>query len=317
NIMLASVLTMLLLAALITLGMLTPLVVKLTTGNEISMGAEYFNDRSAIPTAALVVLLTTGLLYGYFGAKKALLVTGLTVLLSLVFAFISPFGNLPLDVTVPLTGMAVVATFYKMYMAMERGSWILKLKGISAHVIHLGILFILIGIVASSNMQVEGSDIVTMDYPGHFEGQNYIVSVTDMHSVFEGSPYKQYPGSSYATHVTFDVYKKGAYFDSGQVKYITDFKWGQTFTTTYVDRGVFEELFIAPKALNESSGEVSLYVRTVPFITFIWGGLFLMIAGIISLVLVDRSLENSSPKAERPLNGKQNNGSKVRKGAKK
>jgi len=166
NIMLASVLTMLLLAALITLGMLTPLVVKLTTGNEISMGAEYFNDRSAIPTAALVVLLTTSLLYGYFGAKKALVVTGLTVLLALVFAFISPFGNLPLDVTVPLIGMAVVATFYKMYMSMERGSRTLKLKGISAHVIHLGILFILIGIVASSNMQVEGSDIVTVDSPG-------------------------------------------------------------------------------------------------------------------------------------------------------
>ena len=138
-----------------------------------------------------------------------------------------------------------------------------------------------------------------------------------MHSVFEGSPYKQYPGSSYATHVTFDVYKKGAYFDSGQVKYITDFKWGQTFTTTYVDRGFFEELFIAPKALNESSGEVSLYVRTVPFISFIWGGLFLMIAGIISLVLVDRSLDSSSSKTERPLKGKRNSGSNDHKGAKK
>jgi cytochrome c biogenesis factor len=135
-----------------------------------------------------------------------------------------------------------------------------------------------------------------------------------MHSVFEGTPYKQYPGSSYATYITFDVYKKGAYFDSGQVKYITDFKWGQTFTTTYVDRGVFEELFIAPKALNESSGEVSLYVRTVPFISFIWGGLFLMVAGIISLGLVDRSLDGSSSKTERLLKGKRNSGSKVHKG---
>lgn len=130
-----------------------------------------------------------------------------------------------------------------------------------------------------------------------------------MHSVFEGSSYKQYPGSSYATHISFDVYKKGVYFDTGQIKYITDLKWGQTYTTTYVDRGLFEEVFIAPRALNESSGEASLYVRTVPFITFIWAGLFLMVAGISSLGLIDRSLENE--------NVKQTSGSKSRSKARK
>lgn len=166
NIMMASVLTMLLLAALITLGMLTPLVVKLTTGNDISMGAEYFNNRSALPTAALVVLLTMGLLYGYFDAKKTALIGGFTILLSLSFTFISPFGNLPLDVTVPLISMAVVATFYKMYMHMKDGQKMKRYRGVSAHVIHLGMLFILIGIVASSNMQVEGSDTVTVNSIG-------------------------------------------------------------------------------------------------------------------------------------------------------
>lgn len=134
-----------------------------------------------------------------------------------------------------------------------------------------------------------------------------MVSVTGMDSAFEGSQYGQYPGSSYATYVDFDVYRKGAYFDSGQIKYITDFKWGQTYTSTYVHRGIFEELFIAPKALNETSGEVSIYVRTVPFITFIWGGLFLMLIGITSLGLIDYSADGKATKAVGRIKGKAKN----------
>ncbi|UGV39773.1 hypothetical protein J7W08_06435 [Methanococcoides orientis] len=144
-----------------------------------------------------------------------------------------------------------------------------------------------------------------------------MISVTGMDSAFEGSQYKQYPGSSYATYVDFDVYKKGAYFDSGQIKYITDFKWGQTYTSTYVDRGVFEELFIAPKAVNETSGEVSIYVRTVPFITFIWGGLFLMLAGIAVLGLIDYSVDGKATTSVAKIKGKRNKGSERPKGGKK
>jgi cytochrome c biogenesis factor len=166
NIMFATVLTMLFLAALITFGMLTPLLVRLTSGVEMSMSAEYFNNRSALPTAALVILLTMCLLYGYFGAKRTLFVGAFTMAISISFAFLSPFGNLPLDVTVPVVSMALVATFYKIYMSTKRDSRMMKLRGVSAHVIHLGIILILIGIVASSNMKVDGSAVVSMDSPG-------------------------------------------------------------------------------------------------------------------------------------------------------
>ena len=120
-----------------------------------------------------------------------------------------------------------------------------------------------------------------------------MISVTNIASSFEGTQYKQYPGSTYSTHVHFDIYRNGQYFDSGMVEYITDFKWGQTYTTTYVNRGLFEELFIAPKALNQTSGEVSVYVRTVPFITFIWIGLGLMVTGMTGLIATGRTTNNT------------------------
>ncbi|MBP2029122.1 cytochrome c biogenesis factor [Methanohalophilus levihalophilus] len=105
-----------------------------------------------------------------------------------------------------------------------------------------------------------------------------------MSSGYEGTPYREYPGSSYVTHIGFDVYKNGAYFDSGSLDYITDIKWRQTYTTTYINRGLGEELFIAPRAIDEENSAIDLYVRVVPFITFVWAGISLMLLGMIILL---------------------------------
>ena len=166
NLMMISVITMLLLATLITIGMMTPLIIRLTSGAQIGMSAEYFNQRSALPVAALVILLTACLLNGYFGSRRTAYVAGTTLLIALIFAFISPFGNLPLDITVPIVSMGIVATLYKIYISLSTKERNAKIRKISAHVIHLGILLILIGIVASSNLKVDGSYVISTSSPG-------------------------------------------------------------------------------------------------------------------------------------------------------
>jgi cytochrome c biogenesis factor len=109
-----------------------------------------------------------------------------------------------------------------------------------------------------------------------------------MNSYYSGEAFGNYPASTYTTEVIFDIYKDDRYFKSGKVNYITDFKWGQTYTTTYINRGLTEELFIAPRAIDESAGEIDLYMRTVPFINCLWGGIYLMIIGITGLLFTDR-----------------------------
>ena len=283
NTMLATVLALVLLTVLLTIGMLTPLVTRFMTGAEISLDAQYFNNRSAIPTAALVVLLTICLLIGYFGAKKSSIIAGASIATSIVFAIVSPFNNTPIDITVPLVAVALFATLYKMWRSIDKESTFKTIRGVSAHVIHLGILLILIGIVISTNTRVEDSNVLSVNTVGTFDGQDYSIKVTSIESNYEGEMYQSYPGTSYATNINFDVYKNNNYFDSGKVRYITDFKWGQTYTTTYINRGLLEELFIAPRTIDEESNRVNLYVRTVPFITVLWIGMYLMAIGITLL----------------------------------
>jgi len=287
NVMLATVLTFVLLTLLLTIGMLTPLVARLVSGVEMSMDAQYFNSRSALPSAILVVLLTICLLIGYFGAKKSLIIAGTAIAASIVFAIVSPFNNTPIDVTIPLVTVALLATLYKMWRSVNRQSMFRTMRGISAHIIHFGILLILLGVVVSTNMKVEDSTVLSLDDMGTFEDHRYSIKITEMTSGYEGTPFKDYPASSYVTYVDFDLYKDNNYFDSGQVKYITDFKWGQTYTTTYIHRGLLEEVFVAPRAVDEAGSRANLFVRVVPFIRFVWSGIYIMAIGIIIIGITE------------------------------
>ncbi|WP_407355680.1 cytochrome c-type biogenesis CcmF C-terminal domain-containing protein [Methanolobus sp. WCC5] len=292
NTMLATVVTFLLLATIVTIGMLTPLIAKLATGIELSLQPEYFNNRTAIPVAALVLLLSACMLIGYSERRYVLPVVGTSIFLSLLFAILSPFGNIAMDISVPVLIIALAATLYrvgKIYAANKNTATSGKIRKLSAHVIHIGILLILLGIILSSNMKIEGSAVLGTDGTGEFEGQPYQLKIIRMESYYSGEAFRNYPASSYTTEVDFDIYRNGDYFRSGQVKYITDFKWGQTYTTTYINRGLTEELFVAPRAIDESSGEIDLYMRTVPFINCLWGGIYLMAIGIIGLLISDRT----------------------------
>ncbi|MDO9516761.1 MAG: cytochrome c-type biogenesis CcmF C-terminal domain-containing protein [Methanosarcinaceae archaeon] len=301
NTMLATVLSLVLLTVLLTIGMLTPLVAKLTTGVEMSLDAQYFNTRSALPTAALVILLTICLLIGYFDAKKTAIIAGAAIAASIIFAIVSPFNNTPIDITVPLITVAMAATLYKMWKSIDRESKFKTLRGVSAHIIHFGILMILIGIVISTNTKVEDSNVLGINTLGEFAGQDYSIKVNSMTSGYEGSAFQEYPGSSYVTKVDFDIYKNNKFFDSGQVKYITDFKWGQTYTSHYIKRGLYEELFIAPRAIDEQNQKINLYVRTVPFMTVLWVGMYLMAIGIVILGATEHIKAGRNVKMESDL----------------
>ena len=134
-------------------------------------------------------------------------------------------------------------------------------------------------------MKLEGSAVVPVGEVGTFKSMGYSVYITNVTSGIEGEPYGDYSGSSYVSTINFDVYRWGQPFDSGQIKYISDLKWQQSYTETYIHRGLLEELFIAPKSVDTKTQTVELYVRKVPLMTSLWGGFYLMVLGVLTLFL--------------------------------
>lgn len=294
NTMLATVVTFLLLATVITMGMLTPLIAKLANGVELSLEPAYFNNRTAIPVAILMFLLCACMLTGYARRKTIFLTVGISAAISAVSVLISPFGNTPMDIAVPILLITLLATLYRITRIIINNAssgMKTKVRKISAHIIHAGIILILLGIVLSSNMKTESSAVLGTGQTVYFEGQHYQLKINSMNSYYKGEAFGNYPASSYITEVNFDIYKNGNFYKSGQVDYISDFKWGQTYTTTYINRGLTEELFIAPRAIDESAAEIDLYMRTVPFINCLWGGIYLMVIGIVALFFTDRKYD--------------------------
>ncbi|WP_235283150.1 cytochrome c-type biogenesis CcmF C-terminal domain-containing protein [Methanosarcina sp. 2.H.A.1B.4] len=287
--MLATVFVLVLLAALITMGLLTPFILRVSTGEEILLDAAYFNLRAALPTLALVMLLTLCLLLRSAGRKEALLVLGLGTVGSVLSVIFSPFSSLPLNLVFPLLAAAFFAVVYRLLSLREKT---LKgnLRGAGSHIIHLGAVLLLVGILFSTNMNLEDSAVVPQGGVGTFKSMGYSVHVTNITSGIEGTPYGGYPGSAYVSTVYFDVYRWGQPFDRGQVRYISDFKWEQSYTETYIHRGLLEELFIAPKSVDTKARTVELYVRKVPFMTALWGGFYLMVLGVLILFLSDSLL---------------------------
>jgi len=282
----ATVSVLVLLAALITMGLLTPFILRVSTGEEILLDAAYFNLRAALPTLALVMLLTLCLLLGSAGKKEALLALGLGVAGSVLSVAFSPFSSLPVNISFSLLAVALFAVMYRLLSSKEK-----TLKGTlrraGSHIIHLGVVLLLVGILFSTNMKLEDSAVVPVGEVGTFKDMGYSVHITNITSGIEGAPYGSYPGSAYVSTVYFDVYRWGQPFDSGQVRYISDFKWEQSYTETYIHRGLLEELFIAPKSVDTKAQTVELYVRKVPFMTSLWGGFYLMVLGILILFISD------------------------------
>ena len=287
--LLATVFVLVLLAALITMGLLTPFILRVSTGEEILLDSAYFNLRAALPTLALVMLLTLCLLIRSAGKEEGLLVLGIGIVGSVLSVIFSPFSSLPVNIAFPLLAAAFFAVVYRLLSLREK-----TLKGTlrraGSHIIHLGAVLLLVGILFSTNMKLEDSAVVPMGEVGTFKSMGYSVHVTNITSGIEGDPYGSYPGSAYVSTVDFDVYRWGQPFDSGQVRYISDFKWEQSYTETYIHRGLLEELFIAPKSVDTKAQTVELYVRKVPFMTALWGGFYLMVLGILILFLSDSLL---------------------------
>lgn len=286
NTMLATVSVLVLLAALITMGLLTPFIVRVSTGEEILLDAAYFNLRAALPTLALVMLLTLCLLIGSAGKKEGLLVLGLGIAGSALSVAFSPFSSLPVNISFPLLVAAFFAVIYRLLSSKEK-----TLKGTlrrtGSHIIHLGAVLLLVGIVFSTNMSLEDSAVVPVGEVSTFKSMGYSVHITNITSGIEGEPYGGYSGSAYISTIDFDVYRWGQPFDRGQIKYISDFKWQQSYTETYIHRGLLEELFIAPKSVDTQAQTVELYIRKVPFMTSLWGGFYLMVLGVLILFLSD------------------------------
>jgi cytochrome c biogenesis factor len=285
NAMLAAIIMFSVLFMILIMGMLIPLFTDAT------LDAGWFNDRTMLPTLLLALLLGVCLLLPEVSPIKILIILAIVLVTTVIFAVISPFHNAAIDVSVPVLLFATLAIVYRIIRLPK-----LTLRSVSPQIIHIGIVLILIGIVVSTNTRIDGSTVIHDGELGDYEGQPYAVKITGISNRYEGAPYEEYPGSSYVTMIDFELYQGGTLIDHDEVKFITDFKWGQSYATNYVYRSLTKEVFITTKMVE--GDYANLYMRTAPWITAVWGGIILMSLGIVLLMYSVRTGKEGAKAAE-------------------
>ena len=285
NAMVAAIIMFSVLFMILIIGMLIPLFADAT------LDAGWFNDRTMLPTLLLAMFLGVCLLLPEVSPIKILIILAIVLVNTMLFMALSPFHNAAIDVSMPVLLFAMLAIIYRIIRLPK-----LTLRSVSPQIIHIGIVLILIGIVVSTNTRIDGSTVIHDGELGFYEGQPYDVKIIGIASRYEGAPYEEYPGSSYVTRIDFELYQGGTLMDRDEVKYITDFKWGQSYATNYVYRSLTKEVFITTKMVE--GDYVNLYMRTAPWITAVWGGIILMSLGIVLLMYSVRTGKKGAKEAE-------------------
>ena len=285
NAMLAAVIMFSVLFMILIIGMLIPLFTDAT------LDAGWFNNRTMLPTLLLALLLGVCLLLPDVSPTKILIILAIVLVTTVLFVYLSPFHNAAIDVSAPVLLFATLAIVYRIIRLPK-----LTLRSVSPQIIHIGIVLILIGIFVSTNMRIDGSTVIQNGELGNYEGQPYAVKVTGISSQYEGAPYDEHPGSSYVTRIDFELYNGDALIDRDEVRFITDYKWGQSYATNYVYRSLTKEVFITSKMVE--GDYANLYMRTAPWITAVWGGIILMSLGIVLLMYSVRTGKEGAKAAE-------------------
>lgn len=286
RVMYLTIIVLSLIALILTIGLLTPLITQLTTGAKLNLTPEYFNIRVALPVFALVVLLSICMTLNYFKIRMIIGVIGITILLSIASFSMKLFGDPWLDITLPIFILALAASLFKAtkLIIINFNSKAPKqaLRLISPHLIHIGLMMILIGVVLSTTLSYE--DTKTLRVGDSFGFKKYIIKVMDI---------KQY-NDSFSTiyQVDLDIYREGKFLDRANMKLIYDMRWiemfEQGYSKVYINRMLEEDLFIAIRGLSSAEGIVSLYVKISPAISAIWSGLIVMAIGMAIIASIDR-----------------------------
>lgn len=238
-------------------GVTYPIIFKFK-GVSVTISKEFFNIWSYPFTMALFIILGYCLL-----PKEKRKFIALVPLLALLFVLIKPTKNILVNFALPITLIPLGISIY-------------HLKNSSVHLIHAGAALILIGAMLSS--VGEQTYNINIAYPEELdtvkEFGEYGISLNKI-QVFRDIK------DNIVVQAHVNIYKGNKKIASGIPEVINDRAWGLV-THVYIKRGILNDVYVIFQGFSphEENIIIPITVKVVPYITFLWMGILLLIIGI-------------------------------------
>ncbi len=279
-VMYLTIVVLCLIALILTLGLLTPIIIQLTAGAKLNLTPEYFNIRVAPAVFALALLLAICLFLNHFEKRKLVGVAMASIAFSLASFLFKLFNDPWLNITLPIFLLALAASIFKVIVNLLKTR---RLRTVSPHLIHFGLMLILIGVVLSTTLSTE--ETKTLAIGDSWDFNRYRIELIDIKE--DSNSY------SIIYEVVLNIYKEGRLLDQASLKLIYDLRWidifEQGYSKVYINRLLEEDLFLAIRGLSLDQGRVNLYAKISPGISAIWSGILIMAAGIAIIAIIDRA----------------------------
>jgi cytochrome c-type biogenesis protein CcmF len=224
-----------------------------------------------------IVVLTVCLVWKYLGVKTTLILLILTGAISIVLGALFQ-NNWIVSTTMPFLILATGASMYKIVKSINIKSLRGSINGIAPHVVHLGVVFILIGFVASNFLVIE-EDITLV-----LNGQSEKVGEYDLRMI-EGS---YSPGDS--IFVTVEILRDGNKI--GEAKpgaMVIEQQWRNEISVRGTPTEDVYLTYVDARVLDNTVTSVDLEVKILPLMSLLWLGMWLLAIGILMRLIVDYS----------------------------
>ncbi len=275
-----------------------------------------FNIKVGLLSLVTVLILIFCLLWKYTGRKWITIIGGCTLLASVIGFILFPNNGI-VAASMPILVVAIVGTSYKIIRSFNiRRIW-KSIRLASAHLIHLAIILILLGYIGSNFLVVEDNISLSIGGTGEEVGK-YTLYTTDF-DVVDGINFVEIDADlrsyDYQTeYVDVKVLKDGSIIGNERLILITSTSLlnGENKllrSEIKVLGTLVEDIYlIYQQAYKDNEGEidsVEINVKIIPLMKLVWGGMWLMVLGMILRIASEKKL----PK-ERDIEKKRGNDEK-------
>jgi cytochrome c-type biogenesis protein CcmF len=234
-----------------------------------------FDTKVGFFTIVGIVFLTLCLAWKHLGRMATIVSLMLCGAVSLMLAILF-IENWIVASSMPFLILALGASIYKIIKSVNRRSLRGSINAISPHLVHLGVVLLVIG----------------------FVGSNFLVSENEISLSLNGPPqkvgdyeYRMVDGdfsSGESIFVTIEILKDGNKIGEGRPGAIfIDEQWRNEISVVGQIQEDIYLVFIDGDVSGSTVTRVDLTVKTLPWMILLWSGMWLLAIGIVIRLIVD------------------------------
>ncbi|UCE73747.1 MAG: cytochrome c biogenesis protein CcsA [Methanomassiliicoccales archaeon] len=244
-----------------------------------------FDTKVGIFAIIGIIVLVFCLAWKYLGRRTTSYSVLLAGVVSLVLGIAMP-DQWMVGVTFPFLALAVVASIYKIIKSINPKSLRASINKTAPHIVHLGVVFIIIGFVGS-NFLVTEKDITLVRNGQAEKVGDYEFKMVD----------GRYSAGDHF-YVTIEILRDGnvvATSEPGAI-YLED-QWRNEIAVSAMPTEDVYIIFVDADAEGSTVTNANLQVKILPLMNVLWLGMWLLAIGILMRLIVE--LSRSKKKTEK------------------